>query len=235
MGIQDIKGVGPATVKKLNKAGVRTLADVRAMDVDTIAAKTGIDVERLREWRTEAKMLKVLEDVKGIGPATKKKLQDAGIHSVDDLARAAIHEVAHATNIATARLKEWQQEAKKLAKQADAYVRKEGAVIAEKTRPTREAAVTQTKKAATVARQQGAIAAEKGKAVAEVAVKKGTEVAVGVKDRVSDMAHKGPVGDVNTNGAGTTSEMVSVTGTNGSTEHGQVTLFQKIKRIFVKA
>lgn len=216
MGIQNIKGVGPATVKKLNKAGVRTLADVRGMDADAVAKKTGLDVDRLREWRTEAKMLKVLEDVKGIGPSTKKKLQDAGIHSVDDLARAAIHEVAHATNIATARLKQWQQEANRLVKQADTYVRKEGTVVAEKTRPAREAATLHGKKAAQAARVHGAAAA-----------KKGTEIAHEMRERVGELTQKET--------PETDDAAAPVAATNGSNGNGQVTILQKLKRIFAKA
>lgn len=225
MGIQDIKGVGPATVKKLNKAGVRTLEDVRGMDVAAIAKKTGLDADRLGEWKTEARMLKVLEDVKGIGPSTKKKLQDAGIHSVDDLARAAIHEVAHATNIAQARLKVWQQEANKLLKQAEGYVKKEAGVVAERTKPAREAAVAKGKEAAV-----------RGRSAAQAAARRGGELANDVKGRVGELRQNGAAAEPAPATQQEAEPTVRVHTTNGSNgANGNAGFLAKIKKIFVKA
>jgi predicted flap endonuclease-1-like 5' DNA nuclease len=117
MGLEEIKGIGPATVKKLNAAGIRTLDDLRGVDVERVAKRAKLDPLRLKEWQREAVGLKILDDVKGIGPAAKRKLKQAGVGDLDALARASIHEVAHATRIAEERLRAWQQQAQELLKQ----------------------------------------------------------------------------------------------------------------------
>lgn len=148
MGIDQIKGIGPATMKKLDAAGVRTLEDVRSMDTKQLSDSTGIQKRRLDEWRLEARMMKVLDDVKGIGPATKKRLKQAGIHSLEDLAKASAKQVAHQSRVAQERAKRWQAEARRLLEKTQdqwaeesASLQKRGAKVAEEARTrTRDAA-----------------------------------------------------------------------------------------------
>lgn len=182
MGLEAIKGVGPATVKKLNKVGVRTLDDMRTIDVATVAEKTGIAEDRLGVWKKEAQLTKVLDDIKGVGPAVKKKLHSAGIHSVDDLVRATVHEVAEKTQFAEARVKAWKKE-------ADAYARK----AATEVKPRAQAAARTTKKVARGVGTQARTVAKDAKARAEA-------VAHEVEQRIDTARHGG------TNGTATTKE-----------------------------
>lgn len=114
MGLELINGVGPATVKKLNKAGVRTLDDVRKLDIATIAKKTGIAPERLQEWKKAAAETKVLDDVPGVGPAMRKKLKAAGVADLDKLLAAEPETLAEKIGVAADRVQGWQSSARKL-------------------------------------------------------------------------------------------------------------------------
>jgi hypothetical protein len=58
--VTDIKGLGEASAKKLREAGVRTVEDLRAIDVKDISSRTGIKADLLVKWRDEAASL--LED-----------------------------------------------------------------------------------------------------------------------------------------------------------------------------
>ncbi len=58
--LTQIKGVGPASAKKLRKQGVETVAAVAAWtdeDIDTIHKALGTAKKRLKEWRGSAKSL----------------------------------------------------------------------------------------------------------------------------------------------------------------------------------
>ncbi|MBW3584122.1 MAG: hypothetical protein KY455_13610 [Euryarchaeota archaeon] len=115
MGLELINGVGPATVKKLNKAGVRTLDDVRKLDIQTIAKKTGLAPERLQEWKNTAAATKVLDDVPGVGPAMRKKLKAAGVADLDKLLAAEADTLAEKIGVAPGRVQGWQTSARKMA------------------------------------------------------------------------------------------------------------------------
>ncbi len=52
-----------------------------------------------------------LKDIKGIGPATEEKLNDAGITSVDDLAAADIEDLADEAGVSSSRLQRFQERA----------------------------------------------------------------------------------------------------------------------------
>jgi hypothetical protein len=54
LNLTDIKGIGDATAKKLRSAGVKTVEDLRRIDVDDIAKRTGFKSATLSEWRDEA-------------------------------------------------------------------------------------------------------------------------------------------------------------------------------------
>ncbi len=55
-------------------------------------------------------------DVKGIGPATAEKLEKAGIHSVEELAKADPAKIAQAAAVTTEKAAAWHAEAKAQAK-----------------------------------------------------------------------------------------------------------------------
>lgn len=160
MGLELIKGIGPATIKKLDKAGVRTLDDLRTIDVAATEEKTGISADRLNEWKREAQLTKVLEDIKGIGPAVKKKLQAAGIHDLDDLARATVHELAVKTNLAEQRVKSWQKEADQWVQKTSKDVQTRGKEAYEKSRQAAEQATTRGRALAKEATERGRTAVQ---------------------------------------------------------------------------
>ena len=52
-----VDGIGPATAKKLKAAGVTTVADLLAADLEQLAADTELTIDRLEEWQGLAKEL----------------------------------------------------------------------------------------------------------------------------------------------------------------------------------
>lgn len=52
--LTDIKGIGDATAKRLREAGVKTLEELRNIDVQDMAERTGLKGDQLRKWRDEA-------------------------------------------------------------------------------------------------------------------------------------------------------------------------------------
>lgn len=236
MDIHEVKGIGPATVKKLQNAGVNNLDDLRNMDVDQVAKRTGIQNRRLNEWRLEARMIKVLEDVKGIGPAAKRKLQKADIHSVEDLARASIHELAHQTSIAKERAKKWQQDARRLLKQTEAELSRKQAALKQRggqaVKQSREQAATATKKGRKIAKttkERTTKAARQGR-------KRADELATEVRDRVDEWNQRrtpepAPPAPESEPGSAAQRVAVGTNGQNGSQTHGKG-LFGRLKRVF---
>jgi len=55
--LTDIKGVGDATARKLREAGVRTVEDLRGIQVEDLAQRTGIKAATLATWRDDAARL----------------------------------------------------------------------------------------------------------------------------------------------------------------------------------
>ena len=56
--IQNIKGIGPGIVKKLDGLGIRTYADLAAADPDTLAKQLDtrpVTPQKVRGWVSEAK------------------------------------------------------------------------------------------------------------------------------------------------------------------------------------
>ncbi|HEV8359165.1 MAG TPA: helix-hairpin-helix domain-containing protein [Candidatus Thermoplasmatota archaeon] len=135
--LTDIKGIGDATAKRLRDAGVKTVHDLRAIDVADVAAKTGLKAETLRAWRDEA--ARVLEggvesaartaeqagrsastvrldlsDIRGLGEASAKKLREAGVRTVEDLRHVDVEDLAKRTGIKASSLEGWRNEAARL-------------------------------------------------------------------------------------------------------------------------
>jgi predicted flap endonuclease-1-like 5' DNA nuclease len=92
--VTDINGIGPATAKKLAKAGVTTIIGFlertdSQKDTATLAEQTGISVEQLGEWRTRAD----LTQIKGIGQEHQTLLHAAKIGTIETLAAMSVSEI----------------------------------------------------------------------------------------------------------------------------------------------
>ncbi len=88
MKVTELKGVGPAYEKKLRKAGIKNLYDMREMNIRKTAKVSGIKEDTLKKWKEESMNVKLLTDIKGIGNEFRKKLERRGIRTVEDLANA---------------------------------------------------------------------------------------------------------------------------------------------------
>ena len=72
MNVSAIKGIGSAYAKKLKKAQITKIEDLREMDVNEISKKSGIGILHLIKWKEEASQIYILKDIKGIGPLYQK-------------------------------------------------------------------------------------------------------------------------------------------------------------------
>ena len=131
MNITEIKGIGKVYAKKLKKAGITQIEDLREMDVEDIAKKSKIGLLLLTKWKKEAAQINILRDIKGIGPSFQKKLEKKGIKSINDLASADAHILAKKTGISVKKIEKWINDAKELTKKR--IVKR--AVVAEKIGP----------------------------------------------------------------------------------------------------
>ncbi len=68
--VTDVKGVGPATAEKLEKAGIHSLQDLAKADPAKIAEASGVTNEKAASWHNEAKEL-VKEGAKPAGEPTE--------------------------------------------------------------------------------------------------------------------------------------------------------------------
>ena len=48
--VESINGIGPAYAKRLEEAGVESVAELSAADADTLAEETGISAKRISGW-----------------------------------------------------------------------------------------------------------------------------------------------------------------------------------------
>jgi predicted flap endonuclease-1-like 5' DNA nuclease len=101
-GIEEIEGIGPTFGAQLKAVGIATVeslltnAATRAQRED-LAAKTGIDKDKILEWANRADLFRV----KGIGSEYSDLLEAAGVDTVPELAgRNAenLHEALARTN-----------------------------------------------------------------------------------------------------------------------------------------
>lgn len=116
MDLKHIKGIGPAKQEKLKAAGVKSVADLAHADVDALAAETGIAAATLREAKQKAAGLQLLEDLKGVGPATVATLAEAGVQSLKDLYSASAKRLSHELQVAQHRIEGWQDQAREASK-----------------------------------------------------------------------------------------------------------------------
>lgn len=85
--LTEINGIGPATAKKLAKAGVSTIAGLQERtetkkDTEALASQTGISTDQLTDWAKKADLTRIT----GVGPEMQTLLQAAEIGTVEALA-----------------------------------------------------------------------------------------------------------------------------------------------------
>ncbi len=114
MDIKKIEKIGKAFEEKLKKVGITTVEKLREIDIEKISKGSGINPDTLRKWRERARELRLLSDLKGIGPAFEEKLKKAGITNAIEMARTDAKSLAKKSGISINRLKRWIQEAKKI-------------------------------------------------------------------------------------------------------------------------
>jgi len=131
MNITEIKGIGITYAKKLKKVGITRIEDLREMSIEEIAKKSKISPLLLTKWKKEAYLIRILRDIKGIGPTFQKKLEKKGIKSIEDLASADAHTLAKKTGIPEKKIEKWISDAKELMKKR--IIKK--AFVAEKIGP----------------------------------------------------------------------------------------------------
>lgn len=132
MKITEIKGIGPKYANKLKKAGIKTVYDLREMNIKSVSKAAGIGEQTLAKWKEEAMKMRLLTDIKGIGDAFRKKLEKHGIRTIEELSKAK-KEVAAKIGVSERRFKEWVREAKKMI--AEKVPKEKRAVVAEEIGP----------------------------------------------------------------------------------------------------
>ncbi len=83
-GLESIHGIGPAKRKKLKKAGITSLAELRAADPARVAKKADVLESVAQEWRFMAQLI----DGLGVGPQFAEMIAGAGVVSIEQLATA---------------------------------------------------------------------------------------------------------------------------------------------------
>ena len=82
--VTDVKGVGPATAEKLEKAGIKTLADLAAADPAKVMEGAGVSDEKAKHYVADAKAI-----LAGKTDEADVKAQPALESAKDDKAKAA--------------------------------------------------------------------------------------------------------------------------------------------------
>lgn len=85
--VTEINGIGPATAKKLAKAGVTTISGLlerteTQKDIASLADQTGISADVLKEWQSKADLTRI----KGVGAEYQTLLQAAKIGTIEAMA-----------------------------------------------------------------------------------------------------------------------------------------------------
>lgn len=125
--ILDVEGIGPVFAKKLKDAGIATTdslleAGATPKGRKELAAKTGIEMEKILEWVNHADLYRI----KGVGSEYSDLLEEAGVDTIVELAkRVPANLFAKMVEINTAKklvrklptedqIKDWVEQAKKL-------------------------------------------------------------------------------------------------------------------------
>lgn len=116
MELKHIKGIGPAKQEKLKAAGIESVDALARSDAGKVASESGLPLDTVKEYKQKATALTLLEDLKGVGPATVATLAEAGIQSLRDLANASSKRLAHEMKVAQHKIEALQAQAEKAAK-----------------------------------------------------------------------------------------------------------------------
>lgn len=112
MELKLVKGIGPSKQEKLKAAGIKSVEDLARSDPIALAGETGIPVATLKEYKQKATGLALLEDLKGVGPATVATLAEAGVQSFKDLYTASAKRLSHELKVAQQKIEGWQEQAR---------------------------------------------------------------------------------------------------------------------------
>ncbi len=134
MKITEIKGIGQSYEKKLRKAGIKTIYDLREMNIKKTSKLSGIGEQLLKKWKDESMKMLLLTDVKGIGNEFRKKLEKHGITTIEKLA-GADKKTASKIGIPESRFTRWIKEAKKMTAKKEVKTAAKRAVVAEEIGP----------------------------------------------------------------------------------------------------
>lgn len=124
--VEDIEGIGRIYGAKLHDAGVDTTARLCYEDAESLAAKVGVPVRTVEQWKAMAELIKV----SGIGPQYAEALARSGVTSIQDLKRRSpgsiadqvnsyldsLHTNVLGTKITEKRVQGWQKAASKMKK-----------------------------------------------------------------------------------------------------------------------
>ncbi len=88
--VTEIPDVSASEARQLRRYGVNLTDTLLHTDIESLAASTGIDEERLERWRATAELMAI----DGIGAKLSARLVDAGIASIDELARLTPDELS---------------------------------------------------------------------------------------------------------------------------------------------
>ena len=112
MELKHIKGLGPSKQEKLKAAGIKSVDQLARCDPIALAGETGLPVDTLKEFKQKATGLALLEDLKGVGPATVATLAEAGVQSLKDLYTASAKRLSHELKVAQHKIEGWQEQAR---------------------------------------------------------------------------------------------------------------------------
>lgn len=112
MDLKHVKGIGPSKQEKLKAAGVPTVEALARCDPAEVGPATGIPVATVREYKQKAAALALLEDLKGVGPATVGVLAASGVQSLKDLYTASAKRLSHELKVAQHKIEAWQEQAR---------------------------------------------------------------------------------------------------------------------------
>ena len=112
MDLKHVKGIGPSKQEKLKAAGITSVEALARCDPATVGPDSGLPVATIKEYKQKAVALSLLEDLKGVGPATVATLAEAGVQSFKDLYTASAKRLSHELKVAQHRIEGWQEQAR---------------------------------------------------------------------------------------------------------------------------
>ncbi len=112
--LSQIPGLSAEDVERLDNAGFGSVEDLRAANAPDVAEEVGCNETQALAWINGANRLRVITDVKGIGPTTGEKFIGANILTVEALAEADADELAPLVGMKPERVITFQERAKEL-------------------------------------------------------------------------------------------------------------------------